>query len=1030
MRHFGTTSRRLVAGFAAVALVLGLAVFLTRGGPDHGHAALKSAPGPGEVDSLEAVDRYWKTRITYPTGRFDERWLTSAAKDDQTVAVGLPAGLNAYRARTSAPLALSATSFTPLGPQPENSDTCLPLCYKFGLVSGRVNSIAIDPTTTTPGLITAYFAADGGGVWKTTNCCTAATTWAVTTDGPLISTTSVDDLTIDPANHNTIYAATGDLTFGSFSFGSVGILKSTNGGGSWTVLGSNVFTPVYPPDLTPTYPQYQAVGKVRVDPNNSNIVVAGTKTGLYFSYDAGSNWTGPCLTNSYTTQRQDITGLIMRDDGATTTMIAAVGTRGYATAVQPDLGNNGANGIYSATVPASGCPAGWTLLSTPANGWPQGTGGGIGCQPVGTTDCLATANKLGRIDLAIAPSDPHVMYAEVQAVNVQSTCGARGCFLGLWKTTDSGATWTKGADNNTLHNDTCGDDTAQNWYNQALAVDPTDPNTLIVDILDIWKSTDGGATLTDVTCGYTLGLAVAPEHVDQHALAYAPPVAGVASTLLAGSDGGIYVSNNANAAVQQPTSLLPGVPTFQEINTTVSTIEQYSGDISANFATSNTPAIAAGAQDNGSSAYQWAGANTQGPAVWQTMLGGDGFYARIEQKSGQRVFMESQWGGMARSTTGVYGSYGSPSTPWGAGSSTSPDRKSFIFPYEIDKFDCTTNNPSSTCDHMIAGSYRIYESVNGATSWVINSGDLTKGTLADRSFINALNYAYTTNTIGIAGTNDGNVQYGFGLGQGTAGSAAWVDVTGGNAVLPNRPILDVVISPDPADSGLVGYASVGGFDQNTLSTPGHVFKVTCTASCATFTWQDKTGNLPNIPADSIIVNPHVPKQVFVGTDWGLYFTNDISVASPVWYRFQNGLPNTMIWDMAIDRGATTLAVFTRGRGAFAWPLPTSNLPTAVRLVSFGAAPTRQGVAVTWRTVTEAGTIGYDVWRFSAGKAVKVNRGLIVAKTSGIGRASYRVVDRGARSGQAYTYRLRALGLDGKRAWVARTAIVQGGGSTR
>jgi hypothetical protein len=1024
MKGFSATARRLAGGILALGLIALLAAFLAGGHsrPAAVGAAAKNAPGPGEADSLDAVDSYWKSRVTYPTGRFDERWLTAAAQDDKRVAEGVPSGLKSYRARANAPLALSPTSFTSLGPQPENSDTCLPLCYKFGLVSGRVNSIAIDPTTTTPGQLTAYFAADGGGVWRSTNCCTPATTWTVTTDGPLISTTSIDDLTIDPANHDTIYAATGDLTFGSFSFGSVGILKSTNGGGSWSVIGASVFTPVYPPSLTPTFPQYQAVGKVRVDPNNSNTVVAGTKTGLYFSYDAGANWAGPCLTNSYSSQRQDITGLIMRDDGATTTMIAAVGTRGYATTVQPDLGNNGANGIYSAPVPASGCPASWTLLSTDANGWPQGTGGGIGCVPVGTASCAATANKLGRIDLAIAPSNPQVMYAETQAVDVQTPCGGRGCFLGLWRTGDGGATWTKQADKTDLDADTCGADTGQNWYNQALAVDPTDPNTLIVDILDIWKSTDGGVTLTDVTCGYTLGLAVGPEHVDQHALAYAPPVAGVASTLLAGSDGGIYVSNNANAAVQQPTSLLPGIPTFQQLNNTVGTIELYGGDISANFATSTTPAIVGGAQDNGSSAFQWAGANTQSAAVWQTMLGGDGFFARIEQKSGQRVFMESQWGGMGRSTTGVYGNYGAPSTPWGAGSPTVPDRKSFIFPYEIDKFDCTTNNAAATCDHMLAGSYRIYESVNGATAWVINSGDLTKNTLADRSFINQLAYAYNTNTIGIAGTNDGNVQYGFGLGQGTANSATWVDVTGGNAVLPNRPILDVVISPDPADSSLVGYASIGGFNENTPSTPGHVFRLTCTASCAASTWQDKTGNLPNIPADSIVVNPHLPKQVFVGTDWGLYFTNDITAGSPLWFHYQAGLPNTMIWDMSIDRGATTLAVFTRGRGAFAWPLPTTNITTSVRLVSFAARRAPQGVAVSWRTVSEADTAGYDVWRLSRGTSVKVNTALVPAKTSGIGRAAYRVLDRSARSGIAYTYRLQAVGLDGKRVWRARATV--------
>ena len=149
---------------------------------------------------------------------------------------------------------------------------------------------------------------------KRPTAAATCTTWTVVTDDPLISTTSIDTLAIDPSNHNTIYAGTGDLNFGSFSMGSQGILKSTDAGATWTVLGENVFGMIYnePPGQ---YPQYNAVGKVRVDPNNSNKVVAGTKQGLYFSYDGGANWTGPCFTNNFSTQRQDVTGLGAKQHG-------------------------------------------------------------------------------------------------------------------------------------------------------------------------------------------------------------------------------------------------------------------------------------------------------------------------------------------------------------------------------------------------------------------------------------------------------------------------------------------------------------------------------------------------------------------------------------------------------------------------------------------------------------------------------------------------------------------------------------------
>ena len=123
-----------------------------------------------------------------------------------------------------------------------------------------------------------------------------------------------------------------------------------------------------------------------------------------------------------------------------------------------------------------------------------------------------------------------------------------------------------------------------------------------------------------------------------------------------------------------------------------------------------------------------------------------------------------------------------------------------------------------------------------------------------------------------------------------------------------------------------GYTGVGGFNANTPSTPGHVFQVTCTADCGSFTWADKTGNLPDIPVDSIIVNPNNAQQVYAGTDWGVYYTDDITVASPTWQRFENGIPHAMVWDMQIDRGSTTLSVWTRSRGAYVYPLPGAVTP--------------------------------------------------------------------------------------------------------
>ena len=128
-----------------------------------------------------------------------------------------------------------------------------------------------------------------------------------------------------------------------------------------------------------------------------------------------------------------------------------------------------------------------------------------------------------------------------------------------------------------------------------------------------------------------------------------------------------------------------------------------------------------------------------------------------------------------------------------------------------------------------------------------------------------------------------------------------------------------------------------------------MFQVTCTANCASFTWADKTGNLPDIPVDSIIVNPNDAHQVYAGTDWGVYYTDDITVASPTWLRFENGIPHAMVWDMQIDRGSTTLSVWTRSRGAYVYPLPGGVSPTPTPTASPSATPTATATATATAT---------------------------------------------------------------------------------
>jgi hypothetical protein len=739
--------------------------------------------------------------------------------------------------------------------------------------------------------------------------------------------------------------------------GSQGILKSTDAGATWTVLGGDIFGPALPQPAG-QFPQYQAVGKVKVDPNNSNNVVAGTKTGLFFSYDGGANWTGPCTTNHFASQRQDITSLELTSmGGGVTRIIAAVGVRGFATTVQYNLDQNGANGIYSATMPASGCPA-FTSIASNSNGFVFGTSVTGSAYPTGANMNAGSGNRyistingnqLGRIDIAVAPSNPSVIYAQVQSIapNSNSGCGnTNGCQLGVWASINGGISWSfmSGSAGGSLRNCSNGQgDYPQNWYDQGLVVDPNNPDRIFVDTFEVWFASRTGTSFNDLTCGYSYSGSAGPVHVDQHALAFVP---GSSSLLVIGNDGGIHATTNANAAT---TSVDPAWINLDSNG--LNTIEFYSGDISGNFANAANPQANGGAQDNGSMSVTFAGYPT-GPVQWQMGRGGDGFYARLDPVgtgSSLRFWQGNNSGSLGRCISNCTASGATWTTKNGGWTS---DTQSFILPYDLfhggvlGGDDCPPAASNGGCGNLIVGTTRVWETItgnaannNGTVTWYITNSpstqNMTKQSLGNRSFINQVKYSPKFKSVAIAGTNDGNVWIGRNLGTGTAGQAIWTNVTGNNTVLPNRPILGIALDPSvPVANIPVGYAAVGGFNANTPSNPGHVFRVDCAANCASFTWSDKTGNLPDIPVDSIVVNPRFPQQVFAGTDWGLYFTDDITVTNPTWYRFSTGLPNAMIWDMQIDRGSTTLSVWTRGRGAYVYKLTNEYINKLDQTISF------------------------------------------------------------------------------------------------
>ena len=265
-----------------------------------------TATPDGESDSVGLLESYWSDRVTYPTGHYNPAWLRRAAAQDERIESATPEGTYPSGQTVEASslpqrnVVLNTTNAIRARPAAGAHDRLHGLLRLHDARQGRINDIVVDPTTTTNGSIVAYAATVGGGVWKTTNCCSDSTTWTRRhrRSAHLDDQHRHADDRPERSQHHLRRHRRPQLRLlldGQPGHPQVHRRRRALDRRS----APDVFGPALP-EPAGQFPQYHAVGKVRVDPNNSNSVVAGTKTGLYLSYDGGANWTGPCLTNSFT----------------------------------------------------------------------------------------------------------------------------------------------------------------------------------------------------------------------------------------------------------------------------------------------------------------------------------------------------------------------------------------------------------------------------------------------------------------------------------------------------------------------------------------------------------------------------------------------------------------------------------------------------------------------------------------------------------------------------------------------------------
>lgn len=840
------------------------------------------APPPLDDEEDAALERiHWlRDRRANPAGEVPNEGYFEAHKALDRMLANL------------APAALAQDRWTFIGPQPAQALTTGQAIFSGARsISGRVTSLAINPRDGN----VIYLGSATGGVWKTTD---GGLNWAPLTDTqPTLITGAI---ALDPSNPEIVYVGTGELLTGFYGGG---VLKSTDGGATWKQLAGPFIGPFNQVRSGAVF------AALAVSPSDPNVVLAGVdyggalaaRGGIYRSADGGVSWTQVIGGGAGTD--------IVFDRNRPDTVYAGLS----AAALRSAFGG-AQNGVYRSI--DGGVT--WTQL--------KGTGAGI----------FPVAN-VGRISLALArtASDaPNTVFAAIQ----DASAPGFGSLLGMYRTTDSGATWAR-----LPVPDFCA---PQCWYAMPIAVHPSNQNLLLAGGLFLLRSLNGGGTWSNVY----VGLNGEPLHADLHAIAFSPD----ASRTWVGTDGGIFVST----AITQPSV------SWTDRNETLGTIQFYPG---ISIHPTNPNFALGGTQDNGTMLYS-------GGLRWDVVLGGDGGYSAIDYAVPDILYASVQNNSIRKIGQSGYRDF--LSVRHGINGN---DRAQFITPYVMDP-----NNPQRLYD----GTFRVYQSNDGAGLWRIISPDLTGGPDTGGA-ISAIAPSPAGSDVVYAATTDGKVWVTPNANLGP--DAVWVERTG---TLPRRTASALAADPVSATTAYVTFQGFSGFGND---DQGHVFKTTNGGS----SWTDSSGNLPNIPVNTLVVDPDAADTLYAGTDIGVFVTRD---GGGTWEPLVNGLPRVIVVELVLHRASRILRAATHGRGMWDLQLP-AGAGKRPAIAALSRATVTAGSDSFYLTLTGTNfTPGTEVRWNGQGRATGVNSptqavGLIPASdVAGAGRATISVFSPGAGGG--------------------------------
>lgn len=786
--------------------------------------------------------------------------------------------------RATAPTSTSG-NWTQLGPSPQ-TDTF----YNF--VSGRVTSLALDPSDSSGN--TVYLGAAFGGVWKSTNALSANPTFVPVSDGE--PSLSIGSVAVAP--NGAVFAATGEQNNGWDSYYGVGILRSTDGGQTWTLASSA--------DAGLHSFLGMSFARIVVDPDNPQVILAAGGSagnlaasdltitrGVYRSTDGGATWS---LAEAVNPSGGGYTATDVLYEPTQKKFYAAI--RGQGLFVSSDLGQT------------------WTALSTP---FPSGAIPNFNLSSgVSNFDRASLATRTdaqGNVTLWALMTD------DQGAPSSPTPCSpgvTSGCDTGLSQSLDGGKSWTPVAIPNNLYS--AQQSSPQGFYDQFIAA-PPNSTSLVVGGIDVWSAptVNGVSTAwTNLTDAYGSGHV----HPDQHAIVFKD-----ANTWLIGNDGGIWSTTNGPTVTSTTWNNLnnSGLATIQFLGVT--------GD------PSKAGAYLGGSQDNGLAVSR----NAPASQVWDYQTGGDGGYTAINPSNSTQYFGEDANVNIYYSgNSGLPDVHGNSTWHTVVDTSTIKDYSSFYVPFEL-----VPSNPSN----LVLGTCRVWRGpaipVSPGAGWTAISPFFNGSTCSSSDpYIQALAVAPTSADVIYAVTVDQHVEKTTNATTTNAGGPTWTDVTPSGLVpVPGYVASFGAVAVSPTDPNTV-YAGVLDFGVK------HVWMSTDGGA----SWTNIDGNLPDAPVNSLLVDPKYPKIVYAGTDVGVFAITDggLAGASETWSKLGSGLPASAVLDLTMNTtgGSESLVAATHGRGAWTIPALTPGPPDfSLQLSSTSGSVTAGGQLTATLSIT-------------------------------------------------------------------------------